>query len=164
MTLDWTIYACFGIGLSSALVAGTFQAFSDFVMRALFMAKPQGGIESMQLLNRTVYRSVFLIMLLGLAPLTLGFATYAYFSVNGPALYWIFGGTGIYCVFTFLVTMFGNVPMNNRLDGMDHLSSETAAYWKVYGVGWTHWNHVRMFAALITAICFLQAGLVLAIS
>lgn len=156
------MYICLGIGVSSALVAGTFQAFSDFVMKALIMAEPSGGIQSMQLLNRTVYRSVFLVLLLGLAPVTLIAAGYAFFNLSGPAQAWIIAGALIYFVFTFLVTMLGNVPMNNRLDGMEYAAAETVSYWRTYGSGWTNWNHVRMFASLATAICFLLASLSLA--
>lgn len=59
MTSQWFIYACFVIGLTSALVAGVFLAFSDFVMRGLIKATPTSGIESMQAINRPVLRSVF---------------------------------------------------------------------------------------------------------
>ena len=47
MPTDWIVYACLFLGLSSALVGGVFQAFSDFVMRGLMLAQPAGGIDSM---------------------------------------------------------------------------------------------------------------------
>ncbi len=161
MTTNWIVYACMAVGLSSALVAGVFQSFSDFVMKALGAAEPAGGIEVMQMINRKVFRSVFLVMLLGLVPVTLGFATYAYFNLSGPSQVWIMSGATIYAISVFFVTMFGNVPMNNRLDGMNYEMVETVNYWRMYGKVWTNWNHVRTFGSATTAICFLLASITL---
>ncbi len=160
MSINWIAYACLAVGLSSALVAGVFQSFSDFVMKALIMAEPAGGIEAMQMINRTVFRSVFLVMLLGLAPATLGFAAYAGFNLSGPVKLWIMSGAAIYVISVFFVTMFGNVPMNNRLDAMNYETIAAVNYWRTYGKVWTGWNHVRMFGSVATAICFLFASTV----
>lgn len=162
MTESFIIYMCTGVGLCCALVAGTFQAFSEFVMKALIAANPLAGIESMQLINRVVYRTTFLAMLLGLMPVSLGLALYAYFTITHLASIWIISGAIIYLVFVFMVTMFGNVPMNNRLDGMSYDSDDAASYWKVYGISWTRLNHIRTLGSVSSSICFLTAGILLA--
>jgi len=162
MTLSLIAITCLALGLSSALVAGVFQSFSDFVMRGLIAAEPAGGIESMQMINRTVMQSVFIVMLLGLAPVALGLAIYAWFNLSGPALIWIIAGTVIYVASVFLVTILGNVPMNNRLANMAYARPETANYWRIYGKVWTQWNHVRTLGSVAAAICFLAAGVTLA--
>ena len=161
MTNYWIVYASLTVGLGSALVAGVFQSFSDFVMKALIAAKPASGIESMQMINRTVFRSVFLAMFLVLVPVTLAFAAYAYFNLSGTAQIWIISGAVVYVTSVFLVTMFGNVPMNKRLDSLDYTTTETAKYWRVYGQAWTGWNHVRTLGSVATAICFLLASVAL---
>ncbi len=158
MTTNWIVYACLMVGLSSALVAGVFQSFSDFVMKALIATNPVGGVEAMQRINQTVFRSVFLAMLLGLAPVTLGFAVYAYFNMSGHSQVFIITGAVIYVIGVFLVTMFGNVPMNNRLKNMDFAALETADYWRTYGKVWTNWNHIRTIGSVVTAMCFLLAS------
>lgn len=162
MTTTWIVYVCLAAGLSSALVAGVFQAFSDFVMKALIAAEPTSGIEAMQMINRTVLRSFFVVLLLGLAPGSLALAAYAYLYLGGPAAAWIQTGTAIYVIGVFLVTLVGNVPMNNRLARLEHTADETVGYWRIYGVSWTRWNHVRTFCSLWAAICFLIAALALA--
>ncbi len=162
MSTDWIIYACLFVGLSSALVAGVFQSFSDFVMKALIAAEPAGGIEAMQMINRTVFRSVFLVLFLALVPITIGCAAFAHIGLTGPARVWILSGAAIYLIGVFLVTMFGNVPMNNRLAVMDHARSETVTYWRTYGDVWTNWNHVRTLGSVATAVCFLLAAISLA--
>ena len=77
MTPIWFLLACQACAVACALVAGVFLTFSDFVMRSLAGAKTAAGIESMQVINREVYRSVFIVLLLGMAavsPLLIGYA------------------------------------------------------------------------------------------
>ena len=151
-------YVCLAFGLSAALVAGVFQSFSDFIMKALVATKPAGGAEAMQHINQTVFRSVFLVMMLGLAPLTMGLAAYAYYHLDGARQAWIIAGAIVYATSVFGVTMLGNVPMNNRLAKLDAALEETTPYWRTYGVQWTRWNHVRTLGSLATAACFLLAS------
>ncbi|MEO1101150.1 MAG: anthrone oxygenase family protein [Pseudomonadota bacterium] len=162
MTPDWIIHACLLAGLSSALVAGVFQSFSDFVMRGLVMATPASGAQSMQMINRTVFRSVFVILLLGLGPVSLALAAYAYFVLAGAGAMWLIAAAAIYLPFVILVTIAGNVPMNERLDRMDHAAEDTVAYWETYGRVWTRWNHVRTLGSLAAAICYLMAAMAFA--
>ena len=62
--LELTIFGGTAVGM--ALVSGVFLAFSDLVMRSLRRASPTVGIEAMQMINREVYGSAFLVALLGL--------------------------------------------------------------------------------------------------
>lgn len=162
MTYHWLVYACLATGVGSALVAGVFQSFSDFVMRGLIAAKPAGGIESMQMINRTVYRSAFIVMLLGLAPVMIAIAAIAGMVDGGLAAVWTIVGATTYVLSVVAVTMIGNVPMNKRLDRLDFASADAATYWRVYGVNWTRLNHLRTVGSLLSAICFLAASIILA--
>ena len=161
MTHDVVIYASVAVGLSAALVAGVFQSFSDFVMDGLIAAE-EGGMRSMQALNRTVMRSAFLAMLLGLVPVTAGLAFVAGRVSAGPAAVWMTAGAVVYTIGAFLVTMVGNVPMNRRLDRLEDRSPGGLSYWHHYGVQWTRLNHVRTLASAATALCFIIAALDLA--
>ncbi|MEO0752506.1 MAG: anthrone oxygenase family protein [Pseudomonadota bacterium] len=140
-----------GSAMLMALVAGVFFAFSDFIMRSLERASPAAGIEAMQQINREVLSSVFVVWLMALAPICLVLAAYAWLAIEGPAQTWFIAGALIYVVGTVLVTMFGNVPMNNRLDAMRTVTDETKQYWDVYATFWTAWNHVRTVAAALGA-------------
>lgn len=162
MPIEWTIYICLFLGLSSALVAGVFQSFSDFVMAGLLRAAPSSGIDAMQQLNRTVFRSVFIAMFLALVPISLGFAIYAWFSLDGLTQRLIIAAAMIYLPLVFLVTAAGNVPMNERLDKMNHQSDEAAAYWQTYGRVWTRWNTVRTIGSIAAAGCYLFASIQIA--
>ena len=133
MSAELAAYVCLALGLSRALVAGVFQSFSDFVMRSLVAARSGTGIEAMQLINRKVYKSVFLVMLIGLVPLMIGFAIVALATLNGVGRDLILTAAVIYLVAVFGVTMVGNVPMNNRLDRMLSSTEEADSYWHIYG-------------------------------
>lgn len=161
MLLEWTVTACLFLGLSSAMVAGVFQSFSDFVMQGLVRATPAGGIEAMQQLNRTVFRSVFLATFLALVPASIAYATYAFLNMYGLAQRLIVVASLVYVITVFLVTMRGNVPLNERLDKMDHTSAEAADFWQTYGRVWTHWNTVRTIGSTVTAVCYLFAAVVI---
>ncbi len=158
MTTNWIVYVCLALGLSSALVAGVFQAFSDFIMRGLVLAEPKGGIESMQHINRTVLRSVFLATFLALVPSTLALAVFALFKLSGIGQVLVMAAAIIYLLSVFCVTIFGNVPMNERLAAMAYTSLDAETYWLTYGRIWTGWNHIRTIGAAATAICFLLAS------
>jgi len=156
------VYLCLAIGLAAALVAGVFQSFSDFVMAGLTRARSSGGMESMQQLNRTVFRSIFIGLFLLLMPVTLGLAFHAYQSLEGTARLLIISAGMIYAVTVFAVTLLGNVPMNQRLDKLDADSAEGEAYWRFYGRNWTRWNHVRTLGSIVTALLYLMAAVQLA--
>lgn len=143
------------------LIAGVFLAFSDFVMKSLYAANPAGGIEAMQLINRKVYGSVFMALLIAMAAVSAGLALYAFLQMTDPASGWIVAGCVVYLVGVFIVTVVFNVPMNQRLDALDHASAETASYWTVYASSWTSWNHVRTISSAGSAVCFLIGCLAL---
>ncbi|KZY41016.1 hypothetical protein A3731_12395 [Roseovarius sp. HI0049] len=143
------------VALIMALVSGVFLGFSDFIMRSLGVASPRAGIEAMQQINREVLSSAFVFSLLALAPVSLGLMGYAWVALSGPAQGWFIAGGAVYVVGTFLVTLFGNVPMNRRLDAMAVDGPETEAYWAVYAVRWTRWNHVRTAASAASAAALL---------
>ena len=142
--------------LAYALLGGVFLAFSDFIMRSLAMTGGHGGIEAMQVINREVFRWVFMVLFLGMAPISLLIAGYGAFGLSGPAGILIMLAGLIYVVGCFGVTVFFNVPMNEALAGMETSSSITRDYWmQTYVPRWTFWNSVR------TAACAVSAALLL---
>lgn len=151
-------YASLGSAAMIGLVGGVFQAFSDFVMRGLLAARPDVGIEAMQAINRKVYDSVFLPMLMGGGPLLIGLALWALITAEGGAPLWLALAAAIYIASVLLVTMVRNVPMNQRLDGMAATSPEAAEYWHHYGTVWTRLNHIRTAGSVATALCLLAAA------
>lgn len=163
MTPTWFFLALQMSVIAYALVSGVFMTFSDFVMRSLGGAKTTAGVEVMQVINRKVYRSLFIVLLLGMAAISPIFIGYAYVQLTGTAAILLMTGGGIYLAGVFLVSLLFNIPMNHRLESFDHGGLEAATYWqKTYLTRWVFWNHVRTLASGAAAACFLAACIVLA--
>jgi uncharacterized membrane protein len=161
MTFHWSLYFCLFLALWSALVGGVFKAFSEFIMAGLLRAEPAAGIESMQWINRTVLRTEFVAALLSIAVFSVAFAIYALFVFTGPGRLSIVVAALIYIPSVFLMTILGNVPMNNRLEKLDHRSDKAAVYWVIYGKQWTRLNHIRTLGSIVTAGLYLISAITL---
>lgn len=146
--------------IAYALVAGVFLAFSDFIMRSLAKTSGDGGVEAMQVINREVFRWVFMTLFLGMAPISLVIGAYAWVNLSGVPSLLIKGATIVYLVGCFGVTIAFNVPKNEALARMQLSEAETRDYWlQTYVPRWTFWNTVRTFASTAAA-ALLLAGLV----
>lgn len=158
MTSTWFFIVCQFSVIACGLVSGVFLTFSDFVMRSLDGARTAAGVEVMQGINREVFRSVFMVLLLGMSALSPFVIGYAYFRVAGSASALIMTGGAIYLAGVFVVSLVFNVPMNNRLEAKDCSGPDASTYWtNSYLPRWTFWNSVRAIASAGSAICYLVA-------
>jgi len=162
MTL-WFLVFCMVLTIAYALVGGVFLAFSDFIMRSLRTTTGTGGIEAMQIINREVFYWAFMVLFIGLAPLSLGLLGYATFSLTGSGAILLRLAAVSYLLGVFGVTIARNVPLNTMLEGMDLAAGTTAQFWTGrYVPDWTFWNSVRtLFSILTSGLCL--SGLVLLI-
>jgi len=142
--------------LAYAMVGGTFLAFSDFIMRSLSITRGIGGVEAMQVINREVFRWVFMSLFLGMTAISLVVVVYAATTLSGTAGMLILLSGVVYLVGCFGVTAFFNVPMNEALAGMEVSSDAARSYWTgTYLPRWTFWNTVRTFACASSAALLL---------
>ncbi len=142
--------------LAYALISGVFLAFSDFIMRSLAHTGGIGGVDAMQVINREVFRWVFMTLFIGMAPLSLVIAGYGFFYLgNVPGALMLAAGL-IYLIGCFGVTVIFNVPMNEALANMDASATTTLDYWaETYLPRWTFWNTVRTIASVASAALLL---------
>jgi uncharacterized membrane protein len=146
--------------IASALVSGVFLAFSELVMRSLHKAERSAGIEAMQIINREVFKTMFMVLLIGMAVVSAALIGLGWIYWQSAASYWMIAGGVVYLLITFVVTLVGNVPLNNKLDGLAHADPQTAIYWSdTFYKSWTFFNHVRTLGAGVAACCFLLACL-----
>jgi uncharacterized membrane protein len=69
----------------------------------------------------------------------------------------LIGGAVFYLAGTFLVTILGNVPLNNRLAAVPASDAASRATWQHYLSRWTMWNHVRTAAGALSALLYTVA-------
>ncbi len=140
--------------LGSALVGGIFFAFSSFVMKALARVPSAEGIGAMQSINVVVLNPSFLGAFMGTAVLSLVAGGLALAGWGRPSASFFLGGALFYLVGTFLVTMLGNVPLNNQLAAVSATDPAARDVWEHFVSRWTAWNHVRTAAAMVAALLY----------
>jgi len=146
--------------LAYAIVAGVFLAFSDFIMRALARTGGVGGVEAMQVINREVFRWIFIALFLGMAALSVFILIYGALVLAGGPRTLVMLGALTYLLGCFAVTIICNVPMNEALAKMKLSDQATHDYWtRTYLPRWTAWNTVRTTACALAAALMLS-GLV----
>ncbi len=142
--------------LGSGLMAGVFFAFSNFVMTALARLGPADGVRAMQAINVTVLNRLFLSIFMGTGVVCLAVIVMALLCWNIASVYVLLGGA-VYLLGSILVTMRGNVPLNNALAALDADAPDSARRWSDYVRDWTRWNHVRTIACAAASVLFLVA-------
>ena len=140
--------------LGSALVGGIFFAFSSFVMKALARVPSAEGIGAMQSINVVVLNPSFLGVFFGTAVVSLGAGGLALAGWGRPSAPFFLGGALCYLVGTYLVTLRGNVPLNNQLAALSATDPAARDVWEHYLSRWTMWNHVRTAAAIVAALLY----------
>ena len=137
--------------LGTAIIGGVFFAFSNFVMPALEKRPTAEGMAVMQSINVTVLNPWFLATFMGTAPLSVLLA-YLAWSADVDGKPWIVAAGIAYTVGTFLVTIAGNVPLNERLAKTDAATEGADQLWRHYLVKWTRLNTVRTIASLASTL------------
>ncbi len=146
--LDQVLPALTFIGaISSALVAGIFFAFSNFVMQALGRIPPEQGVAAMQSINITVINPLFMLVFMGTGVLCLALIVGAFFRWEETGSKLVLAASLIYLVGCIGVTMAFNVPLNDALAPLAPASPEAATLWTRYISEWTFWNTVRTVRA-----------------
>lgn len=140
--------------LGSALIAGSFFAFSSFVMRALGRLPAREGIAAMQSINIVVINPIFLGVFIGAALLSVLAVFAAIIRWQSPDSIAIIAAAALYIVGTFGVTMVCNVPLNNRLAALTPDDPAAATLWSFYLRRWTAWNTARTIASLAATSLF----------
>lgn len=143
--------------LGSGLMAGTFFAFSVFVMGALARLPADQGIAAMQSINVVVINPLFLGVFLGTGVVSALLAIIALFTWSSAGAAWSLAGSVLYLLGCLFVTIAFNVPLNDELARLRATAPNAAAAWPSYQQRWTAWNHVRAIAPTLALVCFLLA-------
>ncbi|MEO5711478.1 MAG: anthrone oxygenase family protein [Nocardioidaceae bacterium] len=136
------------------LVGGVFFTFSTFVTAALRRLPDAEGTRAMQAVNLTAVRPPLMGLLFGTAVLCLVAAGW---SFGADAASWVLPAALVYLVGTIVVTAAANVPLNNRLAGVEAGTPAATSTWATYTRVWVRWNHVRTVAGAVSCGLFCLA-------
>jgi uncharacterized membrane protein len=140
--------------LGSGAIGGVFFAFSNFVMPALARLASAEGIHAMQAINVTVLNRLFLGTFMGTGALSIAAIVIALLRWDGlGSLCAVLAGAA-YVLGSILVTMRGNVPLNNALMRVTQADALGEATWRGYVRDWTKWNTVRTIACFAAMALF----------
>lgn len=157
MKPTWLFYLVLCTALGSGLMAGVFFAFSTFVMPALARLPVPQGIAAMQRINEAVVPSVFLAVFLGTAGTSLVLIAMSCLRLREAGMGFVLGASLLYFLGAFLVTMFYNVPLNDKLAAIDPGSVAGADFWQQYLTRWMMGNHLRTLTSSLALVGFLLA-------
>jgi uncharacterized membrane protein len=143
--------------VAAALAGGATFAFSNFVMPALNRLAAPEATRAMQAINETAINPLFMLLLIGTGLLSIA-ASVAHLMSLAPTNYWLLVGAALYVCGVVLVTVAGNVPLNETLAQADSTLASPDA-WDTYARPWTTWNHVRTLAAAAASTAFILAAL-----
>ena len=144
--------------LGSGAIGGVFFAFSNFVMPALARLAPAEGIHAMQAINVTVLNRLFLGTFMGTGLSSVAAIIIALLRWDGTGSLCVVLGGATYALGSILVTMRGNVPLNNALMRITQADTLGEATWRSYVRDWTRWNHVRTIACFVAMALFIVAA------
>ena len=149
--MDYVTLIAWLVAISSGLMAGTYFAFSSFIMQSLSALDGVEGMRAMNAINEVILRSLFM-------PLFFASAVFALVLVGGglwtwgePNSLWATAAGSIYVIGMFGVTAVFNVPLNNALAIAEN-NSNAEQVWTQYLTVWTRWNSVRAVTSLITFV------------
>jgi uncharacterized membrane protein len=143
---------------TTALIAGLYYAWSCSVIDGLGKLPDAGYIAAMQSLNREILNPLFYMSFMG-SLLLLPVCTWVHYSKPvSLRFYLLLAATLLYAFGSFGVTVAGNVPLNDALDGFNlhSASAEEIARFRVqFEVPWNRLHSIRTIANFIALILVL---------
>lgn len=132
----------------TGLMAGIYFAFSTFIMKALNQLPSLQAAQAMNKINDIIVNTIFLPIFFGSTLWYAGMIVWALADwQSGRSLLVIIAGL-TYILGMFVVTAFGNVPLNNKLKASASSDSSLKEYWKVYLRAWIQLNYLRTLSCI----------------
>lgn len=137
--------------VSTALIGGLFYAYSCSVIPGLARLSDASFLQAMQSINRAILNPLFFLSFMGtlvLLPVSVWF-----FREQSTVFYLLLAATLLYIGGVFLVTVIGNVPLNNLLDAADLSKLNTAELRTLREKFAPNWNLFHSIRTIASSIC-----------
>lgn len=144
----------------TALLAGVFVGYAISVNWALGKLTDREYVRAMQQINIVIQNPLFFLIFMGPVPL-LPIVAYISHGAGNPLLFaLVLAATIIYIVGSFVLTVVGNVPYNEKLARLrvdDASSGEVAQARHSYEKPWNAMHAVRTIASVVAAVLLVVA-------
>lgn len=138
--------------LTNGLYAGFLLTFLIAVMPGLAALPDEGFTTAMRRINEKVPGPAFLLLFLG----AVAFPVVAVFTQAGEESWWLLIGASACAVASHLVTIAGNIPLNNALAGSEG-DDDTAAR-TAFESRWNTLHYVRTALSLLAFVLLAVAA------
>jgi len=160
MDLSMKTLALLGSVILTGLSAGLFYAWSVSVIPGTKRLIDLTYLETMQSINRAILNPAFFLVFFGSLVL-LGLSTALEFPAQKTAFGLMLAATVVYLIGMVGVTGLGNVPLNNRLDGLQLGGASTAQLAEFRTYYETRWNRLHTLRTVFGVLSFVLAVLAL---
>ena len=138
--------------LFTGLSAGLCFTWSNTVTPGLGRLDDLVYLQSFQQMNRTILNPMFFVVFFG--PFFLNLVNIYLFKSNSSNLFWLLILAGVFYFFgVLLVTVFGNVPLNEMLDKTDlsiASNDELRQLREKFEVKWNRLHSIRTITSIIS--------------
>lgn len=140
--------------LLTGLSAGLCFTWSNAITPGIGRLDDLGYLSAFQQMNRSIINPLFILVFFG--PFFLGLINlYLFKNASSPIIWFLIFSVAFYFVGVLLVTMFGNVPLNEILDKTD-LGNATVEDLKLLRDQFeTTWNRLHLTRTITSIISFL---------
>jgi len=140
--------------LFTGLSAGLCFTWSNAVTTGIGRLDDLGYLSAFQQMNRTILNPMFFIVFFGSLLLNL-VNIYLFKSTSSTIIWLLILATVIYFLGVVLITIFGNVPLNEMLDKADLNSASVEELRNLRESFEVKWNRLHLIRTLASAISFL---------
>jgi len=141
---------------AAAAAAGAALAFSSFIVPALHGLPAHEAVQAKQHITLSVMPPAFWLVLVGTAVYATKLVVVDVITRGWRASPWLVLGAVFYVVGVVGVTLFGTMPLEAWLAGLDSSALPVDA-WISYATAWAGFNNVRLLAALFASLFFVVA-------
>ena len=141
--------------LQVGLTAGLLFIFSIAVNPGLARLSEEEYYRAMKLINQVIINPIFLLVFIG-PTITMPLLTYMSRNDSNMFIFTLIT-TIVYFLGVILITIFKNVPLNNKLEKLNSEQFKDVFLW--YKKPWNFWHNIRTFFG-ITSFLILSANMV----
>ncbi|MEG3658941.1 DUF1772 domain-containing protein [Arenibacter palladensis] len=138
----------------TGLSAGLCFTWTNAITPGIGRLDDQGYLMSFQQMNRTIINPLFFVVFFG--PSILGFICLYWFKGSPDTLMWLLASaTATYFFGVVLVTIFGNVPLNEMLDKVNLNTASKNELGQLRESFELKWNRLHLIRTITSVISFL---------